>query len=560
MVLGGTTTRTRTDLLVIGGYLLAAVLLYSRMWTDLGHGYLRDSRQDQNMFEWFFAVAAHAPRDALFSTLQNHPSGVNMMANTSMLGLGIPLAPVTLLFGPTVTWTLVLTGGVAGNAAGWYWLISRHVTESRAAAAIGGAFCAFAPPMISHANAHPNFTAMFVLPFIVARLAKLSRDPVRHGVVLGFLVAYQVFLGEEPLFIAATALLIYACARRSVLTRNLFKGLAVAALVALPLVAYPIWKQFAGPQSYWAMGHGGAGNNLTAMTTYASQSLAGDPVVAGQFAANVTEENAFFGWPLVILVVVLAIWLWRVAAARALVITAAAMAVLSLGSHLTVKGVDTGVPLPWLVVSRLPLFDSLLGSRLAMACVPAIGILLAMASERILTLARHTAHIPLRLLWIGTLTAVLLPIAPLPMSVIERADTPSFFVDGTWREYVEPGRSIVTVPVASGGYALPLHWQTDADLGFPLAEGYFVGPGEGGKGHYGAVQRPTTQLLDKVAQTGHVPPIGPDERDRAFDDVRFWQAGAVVLGPHPRQGELYAACEALFGPGRYVRGVWVWRM
>ncbi len=550
---------TARDAIVIGIYAVAAVLLYSRMWTDLRHGYLYNSMQDQNMFEWFFAVAAASPGEALFTTLQNYPLGVNMMANTSVLGLGIPLAPITWLFGTTVTWTLALTGSVAANAAGWYWVLSRHIVDSRIAAAVGGAFCAFAPPMITHATAHPNFTALFVLPFIVSRVILLARgeNMVRHGVILGLLVAYQIFLGEEPLLIAATALVIYALARPSVVSMHLVKGVGIAALVTLPLVAYPLWHQFFGPQSYDGLGHGPAGNDLATVTAFGSYSLAGDPEQAGKIAINPTEENAFFGWPLVILVVVLAIWLWRVAAARALVITAAAMVVLSLGWELTIDGEKTGIPLPWVIVSELPLYDSMLGPRLAMASAPVIGILLAMACHRILTLAAHATHIPLRLLWFGALAAILLPLAPTPLPVIERADTPAYFTEGMWRAHAGPNKSVVAVPPASAGHSLPLYWQAEADMGFALAEGYFVGPDRNRLGHYGAVQRPTSRLLDEIAQ-GHDRSIGPSERAQAQIDLRYWRAGVIVLGPHERQRELREACDALFGTGTYVGGVWTW--
>jgi hypothetical protein len=565
MVLRQATRRPRltaVDAVVIGAYVFGAFLLYSLQWTDLERGYLRDSGQDQNLFEWFFAVAANSPGDALFSTLQNHPLGVNMMANTSVLGLGIPLAPVTWLFGPTLTWAVVLTGGVAASAAGWYWVISRHLVDSRAGAAIGGAFCAFAPPMISHANAHPNFVALFALPLIVSRLILLPTNPIRHGIVLGILVAYQVFVGEEPLLIAATALVIYACARREVWTRPLLTGIGVAALVAVPLLAYPLWLQFFGPQSYSSMGHGGAGNDLAAMTAFAGRSLAGDPEVSGKLAwFNPTEENSFFGWPLVILVVVLGIWLWRVAAARALVITAAVLAVLSLGSELTVHGEPTGIPLPWLALSQLPLYDSMLGGRLAMACVPVIGILLALATARIATLADQVRQIPLRLLWFGTLAAVLLPIMPTPLEVERRPETPAFFTDDrTWRQYAGPDRAVLVVPPPSPRFSLPLHWQADAGLGFPIAEGYFVGPGPGRTGHYGAVQTPTSSLLEEVARTGDLPVIGPAEQAQARADLRSGRVGVVVLGPHERHEELFLTCSALFGTGRYVGGVWVWLM
>ncbi|WP_372448367.1 glycosyl transferase [Kibdelosporangium banguiense] len=563
MVLREATRRvqiTAVDAAVIACYVLGALLLYSHLWTDLDRAYLVNSLQDQNMFEWFFGVAAYAPDDALVTTLQNHPLGVNMMANTSMLGLGIPLAPVTWVFGTTATWAVVLTGGMAGSAAGWYWVISRHLAQSRIGAAIGGGFCAFAPPMISHANAHPNFVAMFVLPFIVSRVIVLARggNPVRNGLALGLLITYQVFVGEEPLLIAAITLVVYGCARPATVTRNLLKGLGVAVLVTLPLVAYPVWKQFYGPQSYSNMGHGAAGNDLAAMTAFGRSSLAGDSVVRQRLESNPTEENAFFGWPLVILVVVLAIWLWRVASARALVITAGVMAVFSLGWWLSVNGEKTGIPMPWMAFSQLPLLNSLLGARLSMACVPVIGILIAMACQRILTLAEHATHIPLRLLWFGTLAAVLLPIAPTPFQTVQRPVTPEFFTEGMWRDYAGPDRSVIMVPPATSSHSLPLYWQAQAGMGFPIIEGYFVGPGTTKEGHYGAIQRPTSRLLEAITR-GEEKSIGPDEREQARRDVEFWRASAVVLGPSDRPDELRRACDALFGTGgRYVGGVWVW--
>ncbi len=36
----------------------------------------------------------------LFTPQLNAPDGVNLMANTGLLGLTVPLVPVTLLFGP----------------------------------------------------------------------------------------------------------------------------------------------------------------------------------------------------------------------------------------------------------------------------------------------------------------------------------------------------------------------------------------------------------------------------------------------------------------------------
>src|SRR5579884_1139763 len=59
------------DTVIALAYLLAAIGLYRDLWAHLDDGYLIESGEDQNLFEWFFAVAAHGP--ALFTTLQNFP-------------------------------------------------------------------------------------------------------------------------------------------------------------------------------------------------------------------------------------------------------------------------------------------------------------------------------------------------------------------------------------------------------------------------------------------------------------------------------------------------------
>jgi hypothetical protein len=558
------------DVLAVECYVLAAVVLYAGLWRHLDSGYLVASMQDQNLFEWLFAAQAHAVaegRNPLFSDLQNAPLGVNLMANTALPALAVPLAPVTLAFGPTVTWTLVLTGGLAGTATAWYWLFSRHVVRSRLAAAVGAAFCGFAPPVISHAKAHPNFAATFLLPVIAIWLIRLpsARRPVLYGAGLGVLGTLQVLIGEEILLIGVLAVAPYAIwfalARRQV-PRQVVVGVATATVVACALVAYPLWLQFAGPQSYRSIEHGPTGNSLAAFVAYSSQSigglLTGGP---GALAINGTEENAFFGWGLVVLVVALAIWLRAELAARIATAAGGVAAVLSLGPEITLDGRPVGVPGPWGLLADLPLLESVLESRFALACVPAAGCLLAIATQRVLDVPpnRRIGPVPLRVAWAGVLVAALVPIAPVPYATVTRAPTPAFYAGGEWARWVDPGRTIVPVPLPEPLHAEALRWQIDAGMGFALPQGYFVGPaGEEQRGAYGAPKRPSSVLLDGVAATGQVPPISDVERTRMQADLRIWRADAVVLTGGPHQRELQTTLSALLGPGRPAADAWVW--
>ncbi|MCP3803184.1 glycosyl transferase [Allokutzneria sp. A3M-2-11 16] len=544
-------------------YLPLAVFVYLHLWRSPANNYLTYSGQDQNMFEWFFASAAKAVTDfgnPLHSELQNYPLGVNMMANTAVLGIGIPLAPITLLFGPTVTWTVVLTGGLAGTAWAWCHVMTKEFGYSRAGALIGGGFCGFAPSVISHGNGHPNFVALFVLPFIVARALRIASGtrPVRDGVILGLLVTYQIFIGEEPLLLCMVtlgiALLVHAAVRPAEVRPMLVplaKGFGVAAGLSIVVCAVPLWWQFFGPQSYASLRHGG-GNDVAALTAFATQTFAGNKVDAAALSMNRTEENAFFGWPLVVFVVVLAIVLWRVTTARTLAITTAVMALLSFGAVVVVHGTET-VPGPWALLGGLPLFESVLPSRFAMACVPLIGLLLALGTDLLAGAGRH------RVLWFGTIAAVLLPLAPTPLHTMGRPNPPQFFAQGTWRDYVDDG-TVVVVPLPDPGDARALSWQAKTGMDFRLAEGYFVGPiGPERFGTYGAVRRPTSELLAKVRDSDEQVAITEADRQNMVRDLRYWAADVVVLAPEERSGRVGNVVAELLGRNSvYVGGVWIW--
>ncbi|TQE36455.1 dolichyl-phosphate beta-glucosyltransferase [Streptomyces ipomoeae] len=553
-------------------FLLLSLALHSGRWPDPNGRYLPDSLQDQNQWEWFFAVTAdnlvHL-RNPLFTTAQGFPDGVNLMANTVMLGLSVPLTPVTLTLGPAVSLALVMTLGLTATAAAWYWLLVKRVVRHRGAAFAGAALAAFAPPMVSHANAHPNFVVLFMLPLIIDRALRLctGERTVRDGVVLGLMVAYQILLGEEPLLLAAMGMLLFAAAyavvRQDVARacwRPLLTGLGIAALVAMPLVGFPLSWQFFGPQSYSDIAHGdNTGNSPLALLSFAERSLlAGDRARADALSLNPTEQNAFYGWPLVLLALGIVVRLWERPLVKALAFTALAAAVLSLGTKIRLPQTDLVVPGPWTLLAEKPLFEAVIESRVAMICAPVLGMLLALAWERLAA----TNGLGTRYTGFMAIALALLPIVPAPLTSMERPEVPAFIADGTWKSYVdtEAGETLVPVPLPDAGNAEALHWQTTADFAFRMPGGYFNGPfGEDRTGIYGAAPRHTSNLLRDVRYTGELPVIGENWRAQARRDFAYWHAGALVLVPQTYDEQLRATVDKLVGhPGRWVGGVWVW--
>ncbi|WP_409234865.1 dolichyl-phosphate beta-glucosyltransferase [Streptomyces sp. PA5.6] len=562
-------TVRRADVLVALLFLALSVTLYSSRWTAPAHRYIPDSLQDQNQWEWFFAVTADNVRhlnNPLFTTLQNVPDGVNLMANTVMLGLSVPLAPVTWLLGPAVALNVAMTGGLAATAVSWYALIRRRLVPHRGAAAVGAALAAFAPPMVSHANAHPNFIVLFMIPLIIERALRLCEGTrvVRDGVVLGLCTTYQIFLGEEPLLLAALGMLLfalaYAAVRRDVARaawRPLARGLGITLAVTIPLVAYPLYWQFFGPQSYKSVLHGdNVGNSPLAFLSFAERSLAGSHKTADHLAMNPTEQNAFYGWPLAVLAFAIVVRLWERTVVKALAFTVLAAALLSLGPEFRIPLTDLVLPGPWAALSGRPLFESVIESRVAMVCAPALGMLLALALVRLLRAPRR-AH---RFAGVAAVALALLPVFPAPLKAVDRVDVPPFIAQGTWRTYLGKGETLVPVPVPDPANAEGLHWQVAADLGFRIPGGYFNGPwGPDRIGIYGPSPRNTSTLLRDVRSSGRVPEVTPDWREAVRKDLEFWKAGLLVLAPQQNDGQLRATVDALLGrPGKWVDGVWIW--
>ncbi|MBO4208177.1 hypothetical protein [Micromonospora echinofusca] len=567
--------RWAPDALVVAGYLALALFVTSGQWGRSDRLFHQTS--DQPLFEWMLARTARAVVDLdhpLYSTQVGYPDGVNLMANTSVLGLGIPLTPVTLLFGSQVAFLVAVVGCFAGTATAWYLLLRRRLVDSRVAAAIGGLFCGFAPGMISQGAAHLHMVALFLIPVILAVVFDPRTDRVpRRGVVLGLLVTYQVFLGEEALFFSVMAAglftVVYALTNRSTARRlapAFLRRLGIGAATALVLLAYPLWFQFLGPRHYRELPfHPHAyPMDVLSFLTYSAESIGGSAREAARLSPNPTEENSFFGLALLVLVAVVVGWLWRRPPVRALAVTGLVFALLGLGIQVRFDGRETALPGLYRLVADLPLLDLAVPARFPLVCIPVIAILLALSVDEVYRRApgsTEPGRLPVRLLWTGAVVAVLLPLTPTPIRTEPALPVPQFIASGEWRDYVPPGRTLVPVPPTSGGEGLTgMFWSARTGVEFTVVGGYFIGPRgpQNPRARWGTPNRPTAALLARVAQSGQVPPITDAERAQALADLRYWRAAVVVLG-HLRHGyPVKDTLDQLLGPGRMISGAWVW--
>jgi hypothetical protein len=565
-------SRRRADLWALLSYAALAVLVMIQLWRDPNGRVLSGNDDDHGVFLFMLAhgerVLFHGA-DPFFSDRLNAPVGVNMMANTSVLALSLPTAPVTHFLGVGVTVALLLTLGLAGTATAWYWVLSRHLVRSRGAAWVGGLWCGFAPAMVSHANGHVNFVSQYVLPFIVWQVLRL-REPGRAwrgGVILALLVVLQTFINEEILLFTALALgvfvVVYAlmAPRRALAeARPFLTGLGVSVLVAGALLAYPLWYQFFAPGNY----HGQPfapdeyATDLLSVVAYARQSLAGNAALTRHLSVSATEDNTFFGPFGLLMIIVSVVLLWRSVAARAAAVSALVLLVVSMGPVLRVAGHQTGIPLPFGLVSHVPVIDLVSVTRFALVPATIAGVLLALATDRVRDLPRKR-QVAYR---IGLVLA-LVPLAPKPLPIIGGDPLPPFLTQGIWREYVSADRTLVPVPlpeVTTGRTSM--RWAALSGLQFRVPRGYFMGPVDppaDDTGSWSAPRRFTSDLLWRVRQYGRRPALTDADRQRIIGDLTYWRAAVVVLVPHSRNSDaLLATLTDALGPPKLVGGTEVW--
>jgi hypothetical protein len=561
---------------VLAGWVTHGLLL------DPGGRVLALNPEDQTLYEWFLA----ADTRFLFGDLSlltdrlNAPDGVNLLANTTVIALGTVLTPVTLIFGAPATFALIAAGNLAGTAIAWYLLFTRTLGAGRLAAALGAGLCGFGPGIISQNNSHLHMTAQWLVPLMVVLVVRMARaaDPEarpegrdwRRLIIsaqwLAALVAVQVFIGEEVLFLTAATLavmtIVYAVARRKVAWRALpgfAAGLGITAGAAAVLLAYPLWFQFSGPGSvpngvfsphYFSA-------DLASWAAISPLSVAGSDESA-RLSTGPAEYNTFLGWPLLLVAVACVLWLIR----RPLVMACAAagllMAWLSLGPRLVINGDRTDIPGPYAALVGVPVVDGALPMRFALALLPLVATVLVLAVDQ----ARRSAWRPARLLVPGTVAVALLPIFPAPLPTEARPPLPEFISGGHWRECVKPGGVMVPVPLPTPPEPWAMRWAAAADAEFGLPEGFFIGPyGSRGRASMGTYKRDISVLLAGVARDGGRPGIGELQRRVAREDLAFWGASCVVLADDaPHREDLQATLEALFGPGTRIADAWTWKV
>ena len=246
-------------------YLALGFLLWVHAWAEGATTHTLCGCGDPALFLWFFqwpATALAHGQNPFFSSALFHPTGINLLAQTSVTGLSLPLVPVTWIWGPVASLNVASTITPALTAFTAFVVIRRWVPWTPAAF-VGGLLYGFSPFVLSNLEfAHLMTAALMLLPLILGVLDEIlvrqRHGALGAGIVLALLLFAQFFLSSELLAIVAVVAVVcvFALVAAALVTDpgavrarlpHAATGLAIGLGLGLVLLAWPVWFALKGP-------------------------------------------------------------------------------------------------------------------------------------------------------------------------------------------------------------------------------------------------------------------------------------------------------------------------
>jgi hypothetical protein len=435
-------------------------------------GYPHDPGQAIWFLEWWPRAILHA-HNPFYSQAVWAPVGVNLTWMTSIPGLSLLAAPITLTLGPVVAYNILALAAPAVSAWAAY-ILCRHIVQEFWPSLFGGWVYGFSTYELTHVLVgHLCLSWILVPPLCVCLVLGLIRGTVRqHRFVLYFWAALTVqFLISLEVFATMTmfgaiALLMGALLMpemRTLLyrtTRLMTCAYGFTAIVVSPFLynfffVHGLTRDPIFPPMYFATDI--LAPFIPRPLTYVS--------LASRELPGAWENGAYLGPALLALVVSFGLWTWHQPVTRVLLGVLGCVVLASLGPRLYVAGQPT-ILLPWsLVTTHLPVLNNALPARFMLFAWLVIAVIAS-----IWLAGADKVGIRTKTLLALLSMAFLFPRPLYLWQARTDVDTPPFFSSGLYRHYIRPGANILIVPYAQTGESML--WQAQAGMDFQMAGGW----------------------------------------------------------------------------------------
>lgn len=490
-----------------------------------------DPEQQMWFMRWPMYAISRGNNPVLTDFLQ-YPTGTNLMWNTSDLVPGLVMFPVTLIWGPVLTYNLLMLLAPPTTALTAYAAFRRWA--SRLGAALGGLLLAFSPFLIAHSSGHLHLILVALMPLTLLLLDEiLVRQSWRwwfSGGALGLVAAAQLLTAEEILsfeaIFAAVGIVVLAVLHRDRVREKLQYAIqagltALAVFVAITI--YPLYVQFATSNKVSEPIHGNDVfvTDLLNPLLPTNQKVRPDWVLKYvlKFTGNGSEWTGYIGLPLLIILIMLVIFRWR----RPVVLFTAVMGAIALlfsfGPWIHVDGHQYRVPMPWAPFSKMPLLHQIIPGRFSLIVSLFLGLGLALAVTEVQRSRR---------LWLSGLGAIGVALVvwfwipgPLPTAHVP---TPAYFTSSAVKR-VPQGSVALVLPYVSGPHQQhAMLWQAQAGMRFRMPEGWAIVPGD----HAGPQSQTRTTFSSLTPGMTH---ISDAAAAKIRAELKNWNVQTVIIGP-----------------------------
>ena len=591
-------------------YLLASLGLWWHVWTSGPSSVMTCDCSDAGRMVWSFGWTSFALSHGhalLFSSWLFHPTGLNLLTDTTVPAIALVLSPVTLSSGPVAAVNVAVTLIPVVSALTMFWLLRRWVRWAPAAFVGGLAYGFSAAVIVQLSFGWLNLACTALLPLMVGcadeLLVRQRARPLRVGVLLGLLVVVEFFISTEVVLlvgvsaVVAVALLVgYAAVHDRIDLRHRLPhalvGLAGAAVVAGVLLAYPVWLFLAGPAHLTGMVWstnvpGELGNSLSNFWShqgqwgsFSAQQLARASQANGGYDGPAAPSPSYLGpGVLVVLVVGTCIWrsdrrLWFFGA---LGLITAALSLRSGGGHWG----------PWALLDHLPIVDNAVQSRF----VVVFGLCASVMAAAIIDHSRSATG-----RWVGErgshradrsspptgrrsgpragaaagLVVSLVVVVPgavalapnLPLTV-RPVSVPAWFAQTG--AHLPPGQVLATYPFATADSQASVPWQAIEGMPYKMAGG---GGPSGTGARAGAYKLGFSVLWDASVPIVPPPDLSATNLAAVRQALRAWGVTMVVVPDDHGLPAYQTARGMAYGVGFFTAvlgsapmrqpGAWVW--
>lgn len=399
------------------------------------------------------------------------PDGFDFGLGTAGAGLALAAAPLTALAGPVRTYNVLILLAPA-LAAATAFLLGDRLTGAFWPALAGGWVFGFSSYELGRILGHLPLAFVVLVPLVPYLVLRFhQRDLSRRAfvgllagvLVLQFLIVTQIFFSLVVLGACAAAAAVLVLGLRAVreTIRDSALAVAVALVVASPVIAYALLSDAAAPvrSPFWESADV---LNYVVPTRRTWIRPPGSTEIAERFTATGAEQGAYLSLPLVALVL-LALWRRPVPRHRVLLgIILAAAVVLSLGTRPKFAGEVFAIG-PWSLLAPLPVVGSALPARFTLYTALLAGLFVALA------LADRGS----RLRWGLALTGIVLTLPNLALpqwsSPVQR---PRFFELARYQKHVPRDATALVLPYGPAGWSML--WQAETGFAFQLVGGHFA--------------------------------------------------------------------------------------